>query len=67
MTLSLLFSWFHNNTEHLIQNDGKSTIIITNVQQYHAGTYTCVASNLYGDVNATINLIITSKLSIAVL
>jgi hypothetical protein len=35
-------------------------MIIANTQQYHAGIYTCFASNLYGNVSGNINLIVTS-------
>jgi hypothetical protein len=56
----LSFSWYHNNTERQFQSDDRSTMIITNVQQYHAGIYTCFASNLHGNISDHIQLIVTS-------
>ncbi|CAF0756370.1 unnamed protein product [Rotaria sp. Silwood1] len=51
--------WYYNNTERPYQSDDKSTMIITNVQQHHAGIYTCFASNLFGNTSDNINLIVT--------
>ncbi|CAF3915835.1 unnamed protein product [Rotaria sp. Silwood2] len=51
--------WYHNNTERPYQSDDRSTMIITNVQQHHAGIYTCFASNLFGSTSADINLTVT--------
>ncbi|CAF2244305.1 unnamed protein product [Rotaria magnacalcarata] len=51
--------WYHNNTERQFQSDDRSIMIVTNVQQSHVGTYTCFASNIFGNASADINLIVT--------
>ncbi|CAF1147431.1 unnamed protein product [Rotaria sordida] len=51
--------WYHNNTERPYQSDNRSILIIKNVQQYHAGIYTCFISNLFGNISANISLIVT--------
>ncbi|CAF0772843.1 unnamed protein product [Rotaria sordida] len=51
--------WYHNNTERPYQSDNRSILIIKNVQQYHAGIYTCFTSNLFGNISANISLIVT--------
>jgi hypothetical protein len=58
----ILFSWYHNNTERQSQSDDRSTMILNNVQPHHVGTYTCFASNLFGNASANIELIVTSML-----
>jgi len=58
----LFFSWYHNNTDRQYQSDDKSTLIIPNIQEHHAGIYTCFAFNLFGNTSANMNLSVTSML-----
>lgn len=59
-----MFSWFHNNTERQFHSDDRSILILSNVQEHHAGTYTCFASNLFGNASADIQMIVTSMFSV---
>ena len=55
------FSWFHNNSELPTRSDENSLLIIENVQEHHAGIYTCFAFNRFGNAQANITLIVTSS------
>ena len=59
--VSPLFSWYQNNTQLLSPMVHRSTLTITDVQTHHAGIYTCLASNSFGNTTMNITLIVTSR------
>ena len=56
-----LFSWFHNKTHRLLDQNDRPEILIVNAQEHHAGIYTCLAMNLFGNTSADIHLNVTSS------
>ncbi|CAF0852080.1 unnamed protein product [Adineta ricciae] len=51
--------WFHNKTNRLLDQNDRTEILIVNAQERHAGIYTCLAMNLFGNTSADIHLNVT--------
>lgn len=60
---SLNFSTFQISDKGPIHVDDDGRLIITEVMETYAGKYTCVAENLAGKTEKSIELVVTSKLT----
>ena len=49
----LSYQWFYN-TNTLLNGETNPTLVLTNVQFYHAGTYSVVISNTYGTTTSAV-------------
>jgi len=49
----LSYQWFYN-TNTLLNGETNPTLVLTNVQFYHAGTYSVVVSNTYGTTTSAV-------------
>ena len=55
------YQWNHNGT--LLRNENNPTLLIHDIKETNAGSYSCIVSNTYGDSNTsnTVALYITSR------